>query len=121
MHRFISTSHRQLITASFATMAVTLAFAPAAFGSASSAQTYNPGGNKVIDVAPETPPDVPPTDVPPTDVPPTDVPPAGADAATPAKSGLAFTGLSLGLIAGAGVLLLGLGVGTRRLVSTRLS
>jgi hypothetical protein len=118
MHRFISTPRRQLILAPLATVLVMLAFSPAAFASASSAQAYNPGGNKVLDV----PPDVPPTEVPPTEVPPTNVPEGTENAAAaPSKGALSFTGLSLGLVAGAGVLLFGLGVGTRRVLSTRFS
>jgi hypothetical protein len=98
MHRFFSKPRQQLIIASFATIAVMLALAPAAFASASSAQAYNPGGTKVIDVSDK-----------------------GTGASATPKGALAFTGLSLGLVAGAGVLLLGVGVGTRRLVATRLS
>ncbi len=102
--------HFKLITA-IAAAAMMLTLAPAAFGSASAAQVYGGPGGRVIDVQPD---EEPPTDAIPSEetVPEERAAQAGDDDA------LSFTGRNIGLILGAGILLVGVGIGTRRLVQT---
>jgi hypothetical protein len=97
----------KLVIAAVTAVALSISFTPVAFGAASSAQVYG-GGGKVIDVTPDdTPSDQNPTvdEI--------------AKEPTKKKGSLAFTGMSVALLLGAGLVLVGVGVGSRRL-TTRL-
>jgi hypothetical protein len=95
---------KTLITA-LATVAMMLAFVPAAFAASSSVDVYGGSGGKVVGVEPNTPSDEIPSEK--------TVP--ESNGAKAKGEALSFTGLNVALILGAGLLLVGVGYSTRRL------